>query len=106
MRPVMGVSSLLGLILNADIMKSAIDIGAFVVMFLSLICIFFATQIYCKDKIKAWLYYGIYYLALAVFPTIYNYISDSLLQSSLSLIISGIPVFFIWIYIKVTSIKT
>ena len=94
---------LLGLILNADIMKSATDIGAFVVMFLSLTCIFFATQIYCKGKIKAWLYYGICYLALAVFPTIYNYMSDSLLQSPLSLIVSGIPVFFIWIYIKVTS---
>jgi len=91
---------ILSLVLKVDFMKSATDIGAFVTMACSLTVVFIITKIYISSKIVSLIYYFICYIALATFPTIYNYISDSLLKSPISLIISGLPVIVIWLYFR------
>ncbi len=91
---------LLSLILGSDISKSASDSGAFVVMFMSLACVFFLTLCKRKQKINVIIYYLGCYIALAVFPTVYNYVTGSVLASPLSLLTSGLPVVAIWVYFK------
>ncbi len=90
----------LAMILKADFMKGATDIGAYVVMLCLLICIFLLTKLFCENKIKSIMYYISCYIALAVFPTVYNYMSGSILKSPLSFIISGLPLIGIWLYMK------
>ncbi len=94
---------ILALVLDVDFMKSATDIGAFVVMFVALAVVFFMSKYYFASKVNSTIYYFICYIALAVSPTIYNYMSDSLLKSPLSLIISGFPVIGMWIYCKIIN---
>lgn len=45
------------------------------------------------------IYYIVCYVSLAGLPTAYNYLTDSLLKSPLSLIISGLPVIVVGIYL-------
>ncbi len=91
---------ILALILDVDFMKSATDIGAYIIMFIALIIVFFMSKYYFDSKVKPTIYYFVCYTALAVGPTIYNYITDSLLKSPLSLIISGFPVIGMWLYCR------
>lgn len=86
---------LLTLALKADIMAGAGDPIAFVIMFIALAVTFFATKWYVKgknSKLRIIIYYSVYYLVMAVLPTLYNYLTDSSLKSPLSLIFSGLPI--------------
>ena len=91
---------ILALVLGVDVMASASDPFAFIVMFVALIIVFFMTKLYVCTR-KKWIsiiYYIVCYFALAGLPTGYNYLTDSLLKSPLSLIFSGLPVIIIVIY--------
>ncbi len=96
---------ILSLLLNVGIVKNVTDIGAFVIMALSLVLVFIFSKLYYGKKIKTILYYVLCYIVLAGFPTIYNYLSGSLLASPLSLIISAIPVLAIYLYNRFKSVK-
>lgn len=84
-------------IIGGDFMASASDPFAFVVMFVSLVIVFFMTKVYLKNKNWKFgiLYYIVCYISLAGFPTAYNYLTGSTLKSPLSLIVSALPVLFI-----------
>lgn len=92
---------ILALALKADVMASASDPFAFVIMFIALLIVFFMTKLYVGSK-KRWMafpYYAVCYVSLAGLPTGYNYLTKSLLKSPLSLIFSGLPVIAIGIYL-------
>lgn len=91
----------LALALGVDVIASASDPYAFIVMFVSLAIVFFMTKLYVSIR-KIWMtviYYAVCYLTLAGLPTAYNYLTNSLLKSPLSLIFSGLPVIVIGIYL-------
>ena len=91
----------LALFLGVDVMASASDPFAFGVMFVSLVIVFFSTEWYVNTK-KKWIgviYYFICYVTLAGFPTAYNYFTNSLLKSPMSMIFSGLPVIVIGTYL-------
>lgn len=92
---------ILALVLKADIMRSANDPFAFLIMFASMAVVFFMTELYLKktSKIFKIIYCLVCYLAMAVLPTLYNYLTNSILKSPLSLIFSGLPVIAIGIYL-------
>ena len=96
---------ILALVLKADVMASASDPFAFVVMFLSLVIVFFMTKFYINhtEKYISVIYYILCYVSLAGLPTAYNYLTNSLLKSPLSLIFSGLPVIAIGIYLFFTK---
>ena len=92
---------ILALVLGVDVMASASDPFAFIIMFISLFVVFLLTKLYMNNR-KKWMpaiYYIVCYLSLAGLPTIYNYVTNSLLKSPLSLVFSGLPVIVIGIYI-------
>lgn len=94
---------LLALVLKIGIMESASDPFAFLVMLVAMIIVFLATAWYLqrrKDKRFATAYYLVCYFAIAVLPTIYNYLADSVLKSPLSLVLSGWPVIVIGAYLS------
>ncbi|WP_312645587.1 hypothetical protein [Hydrogenoanaerobacterium sp.] len=97
----------LALIIGADFMAGATDLGAFAVMFLALIVVFFATRwkLNHKNRGVSIVYYGVCYAALAVLPTLYNFATNSQFKSYLSLAISGIPVLIIALYLNVSHIR-
>lgn len=92
---------ILALALKINFMESAKDPYAFIVMFISLSIVFFMTKLYMQKRsiITTILYYSVCYFSLAVLPTIYNYETNSLLKSPLSLLFSGLPVIAIAIYL-------
>ena len=92
---------ILALVLGVDVIASASDPFAFIVMFVALIIVFFMTKWYVskKEKWMTVIYYVVCYLALAGLPTGYNFLTDSLLKSPLSLIFSGLPVIVIGVYL-------
>lgn len=92
---------ILALVLGVDVIASASDPFAFAVMFAALAIVFFMTKLYVSTS-KKWMavvYYIVCYLSLAGLPTAYNYLTNSLLKSPLSLIFSGLPVVVIGIYL-------
>lgn len=93
---------ILALVLNVDVMASASDPFAFIVMFIALLIVFFMTKLYvnCRKRWLAFIYYAVCYISLAGLPTGYNYLTNSLLKSPLSLIFSGLPVIVIGIYLS------
>lgn len=96
---------ILALVLGVDVIASASDPFAFIVMFIALVVVFFMTKLYMNNR-KKWMsviYYIICYLSLAGLPTAYNYLTNSLLKSPLSLIFSGLPVIVIGIYLFFTK---
>lgn len=92
---------ILALVLGVDVMASASDPFAFIVMFIALTIVFFMTKLYVtkKNGLITVIFYIICYLALAGLPTAYNYLTDSLLKSPLSLVFSGLPVVVIGMYL-------
>lgn len=92
---------ILALVLGVDVMESATDPFAFIVMFAALAIVFFMTKLYMNNRKKymSVIYYIVCYLSLAGLPTAYNYLTNSLLKSPLSLIFSGLPVIAIGIYL-------
>ncbi|MDE6014628.1 MAG: hypothetical protein K2H41_02845 [Acetatifactor sp.] len=96
---------ILACVLKVDVMASASDPFAFVIMFIALTIVFFMTKLYVASR-KRWLpfiYYIVCYMSLAGLPTAYNYFANSLLKSPLSLIFSGLPVIAIGIYLFYTQ---
>lgn len=86
---------LLTLVLKIGIMEGAGDPFAYLIMLIAMGIVFLATLWYLqrgKDKRFTVVYYLVCYLAIAVLPTIYNYLTDSVLQSPLSLVLNGLSV--------------
>lgn len=90
----------LALVQNVNIQDAAGDIGAFLILFVSLGAIYLLSNLYYKSKLKGYLYYSISYLLLASLPTIYNYIVDSPLKSPLSIITALFPIVIVYVYDK------
>ncbi len=89
----------LALLIGADFMAGATDMLAFAVMFVAMVVVFLATRYMSTGSaVGKLVYYGICYLALAVLPTVYNFLSNSPFQSWLSLIVSALPVAAIAFY--------
>lgn len=94
---------LLTLVLKTDIMEGASNPFAYLIMVIAMLIVFLSTAWYLQSKRSISLkviYYLVCYFAVAVLPTIYNYLTDSILKSPLSLVFSGLPVIVIGLYIK------
>ncbi len=87
---------ILSLVLGIDVMSGASDPFAYFIMLIALIIVFLMTRFCLKNKV---IYYVFCYFALAGLPTIYNYATNSVLKSPLSLVFSGLPVIVIAIYL-------
>lgn len=100
---------LLALVLRADVMACMKDPFAFLVMFIALAIVFFMTKWYLKrgnDKRFMLVYYFVCYFAAAGLPTLYNYLTDSILKSPLSLVFSGLPVIAVGVYLYFVKKKS
>lgn len=89
---------LLSIVLKTDIMAGTTDTGAFVVMFAAIAIVFFISKWYAKSTAgfkHIALILGSY-TALAVAPTLYNWITGSALSSWLALVINIVPVVIIF----------
>ncbi|MBE1553679.1 hypothetical protein [Sporosarcina limicola] len=86
--------------LKADVFAGTTDSGAFVVMFVGLTIVFLTTKWYVATPSNRKLMFLalIYYIVLAIFPTIYNYIVNSPFKSMLSLVINATPVIVLVVY--------
>ena len=95
------------LILKVDVMAGTTDIWAFVIMFAAIVIVFFLSKWYktTSSKLKHILFLLFCYLALAVVPTVYNYLSGSVFASSVTLLINIIPV-IVLLLINCLSIKS
>lgn len=94
----------LGIAIGADIMASATDVFAYVVMAISILIVFITTKWYllmrqCLITVST-RKKGLGYVALAVLPTVYNYVIDSALKSPLSLLLSGLPLIGVALYLE------
>lgn len=93
---------ILALIIGADIASSVSDIGAFGVMFIAILSTFFMSKNYTKlsngnrDVITCM---GIY-VVIGVIPFIYNFITKSVYNTPLTLLINTIPALIILLIIK------
>lgn len=94
--------------LKLDIMTGAKDFGAIIVMFASMVIVFLATKLYCiKAKTSKIIILAIiYYLAVAVMPTAYNFIANSPFKSLLTLAINVVPVVIMVFYIFLLERKS
>ncbi|MDY2881949.1 MAG: hypothetical protein SOT71_04785 [Romboutsia timonensis] len=92
----------LALIRGVDIAHSVSDIGAFGVMFVAVISIFFISKYYPKieNKFKDVLVAVSLYFVLAVLPYIYNLITNSPFNTYLTLLINIIPAMILFFIIK------
>jgi MFS family permease len=83
----------LALMLKVDLMAGASDMGAFFVMFVAMAMVFFITKWYSDTDIehKKIILALVYYIAMAVMPTTYNFLTDSPFKSILSLIVNIVP---------------
>lgn len=95
----------LALIIKADILAGTTDLGAFIVMFVALAIVFFTTKWYISTpSAKNMIIISIiYYIALAVLPTVYNYLANSAFKSPVSLIINIIPIIVLVSYLHFTG---
>ncbi|NMA68905.1 MAG: hypothetical protein GX958_05755 [Desulfitobacterium sp.] len=91
----------LTLILKLDPLAGTKDIGAFVVMFAAMLITYFATKWYCTwvTTAKTIIMAFVYYLAVAVMPTVYNFMVDSPFKSLLPLAINIVPVVIMLLYL-------
>lgn len=91
----------LTLILKLDPLAGTKDIGAFVVMFAAMLITYFATKWYCTwvTTAKTIIMAFVYYLAVAVMPTVYNFLVDSPFKSPLPLALNIVPVAIMLLYL-------
>jgi hypothetical protein len=84
----------LTLLLKLDIMAGAKDFGAFIVMFTAMLIVFLSTVWYCTrgSASKIIVLAFVYYAAVAIMPTAYNFLAGSPFKSMLSLVINVVPV--------------
>lgn len=92
----------LALIYGLDIASSTSDIGAFVVMFVAVVSIFFISKFYSRinNKFKDILAILSLYFVLAVLPYAYNLITNSPFNTYLTLLINIIPTAIIFFVVK------
>lgn len=95
----------LALIRGIDIANSAVDIGAFVIMFIAVISTFFISRYYPKieSKFKDIMVMASLYFLVAVLPYIYNLITKSPFNSELTLLMNIVPTIMVLFAIKLTS---
>ena len=92
----------LALIGGIDIASSVGDMGAFGVMFIAVVSIFFISKYYPKtqSKLKDILVAISLYFVLAVLPYIYNLITNSPFNTPMTLLINIVPTIIIFLIIK------
>lgn len=95
----------LALIRGIDIANSAVDVGAFGVMFIAVISTFFISRYYPKmeSKFKDIMVMASLYFLIAVLPYIYNLITKSPFNSELTLLMNIVPTVIVLFAIKLTS---
>jgi hypothetical protein len=91
----------LTLLLKLDIMAGARDFGAFIIMFAAMLIVFLSTKLcYTKlTKAKTIILAFVYYIAVAIMPTVYNFIVSSPFKSLISLAINVVPVALMLTYL-------
>lgn len=89
----------LALILNLNLMAGMNDIGAYMVMVIAVIIVFLVSMWYLSTtyRFKHFVFLICCYIVLAIIPTIYNFMADSIFASTLTLGINVIPVILIFI---------
>lgn len=92
----------LALIRGISIESSIGDMGAFGVMFIAVISTFFISKYYPKinGKLKDIIVIVSLYFLLAILPYLYNSITNSLFNTSLTLLVNIIPTGVLWFIIK------
>lgn len=95
----------LSMTVGVDVMSQAGNTGAYVILLAIGLIIFGLTWLYLKHPKWGIQYYLLCYLVLAVYPTVSNYVTDSVFKSPLTLIINTIPVALIWFYLKKKGIR-
>lgn len=97
----------LTLILKINVMAGASDVGAFIIMFVAMFIVFLMTKWYCNKvtKLNAIILAVVYYIAIAIMPTTYNFIVNSPFKSLLSLVINVVPVVMMCIFLYFSIIK-
>lgn len=90
---------ILALILHLDIRAAMTDTGAFIVMFAAVIFVFSVSKWYLATafRLKHIVLPVCCYIVLAIIPTIYNCVSDSIFASWLTLGINVIPAVVIFL---------
>ena len=91
---------ILSLIVHVDVTSRAGNISSYITLFVIGLIIFILTWLYLKHPKLKVAYYLLCYLILAVYPTVSNYIIDSIFKSPLTLIINAIPVVLIGLYLR------
>lgn len=89
----------LALILNLNLMAGMSDIGAFIVMFIAAVSVFLVSLWYQSTtyRFKHIVFLICSYVVLAIIPTLYNFLADSIFASTLTLGINVIPVILLFI---------
>lgn len=89
----------LALILNLNLMAGMNDIGAFIVMFIAAVSVFLVSLWYQSTtyRFKHIVFLICSYVVLAIIPTLYNFLADSIFASTLTLGINVIPVILLFI---------
>lgn len=97
----------LAVIKGINISSAIGDIGAFGVMFIAIIATFFISKYYPKieSKFKDIIVIVILYFLLAIFPYIYNLITNSPFNTNLTLLINIVPTSIVLLVIKLNSKK-
>lgn len=91
---------ILALILHLNIKEGMTDFGAYIVMLIAVLSVFFVSKWYqsAASRLKHIVFLLCCYMVLAVIPTLYNQLAGSLFASSLTLginAISAVILFFI-----------
>lgn len=91
----------LSFILKVDVYTGTKDLGAFGVMFVALAIVFFSTKWYVNGPAprKLKLLGILFYIALAILPTLYNYLVQSPFQTLYSLGINAVAVIILVLYL-------
>lgn len=89
----------LALILNLNLMSGMNDICAYMVMVLAGIVVFLVSMWYQSTsyRFKHFVFLICCYVVLAIIPTLYNFLADSIFASTLTLGINVIPVILLFI---------
>lgn len=98
---------ILALILHLDMTAGMTDIGAFIVMFVAVASVFLVSKWYLSTtfRLKHIVLPLSCYIVLAIIPTIYNYMVDSVFASLITLGINVIPVIVIFLINYISMAK-
>ena len=93
---------ILSFILKVDVMAGTKDIGAFVIMFIAILIVFFTNRWFHStgNKYKWFIIIILYYIAMAILPTLYNYLTNSPFKTILTLGLNIVPVMILIGYNK------